>query len=126
MRLSFSAVMLFSMTVAAAPAMASAQNVTQSAITERTDSVSPNRLDAKQVGITRTALDEHTRRAEAAAVTPVTVQSQSRSARGRTLMIVGGAAFLAGLIIGDDAGNAIAIGGAVIGIYGLYLWAQTQ
>jgi hypothetical protein len=42
--------------------------------------------------------------------------------RGETLMIVGGAALLAGLIIGDDAGTVIAVGGAIIGIYGLYIY----
>ena len=46
--------------------------------------------------------------------------------RGETLMIVGGAALLAGLIIGDDAGTVIAVGGAVVGLYGLYLYLQTQ
>lgn len=46
--------------------------------------------------------------------------------RGETLMIVGGAALLAGLIIGDDAGTVIAVGGAVVGIYGLYLYLGTQ
>lgn len=40
------------------------------------------------------------------------------------LMIVGAAAFIAGLIIGGGAGTAIAIGGAVIGLYGLYLYLQ--
>lgn len=42
--------------------------------------------------------------------------------RGETLMIVGGAALLAGLIIGDDAGTLIAVGGAIVGIYGLYIY----
>jgi hypothetical protein len=46
--------------------------------------------------------------------------------RGETLMIVGGAALLAGLIIGDDAGTVIAVGGAVVGLYGLYLYLGTQ
>jgi len=50
--------------------------------------------------------------------------AQTRARRGTTLMIVGGAAFLAGLIIGDDVGTAIAVGGAAAGLYGLYLWAQ--
>lgn len=40
------------------------------------------------------------------------------------LMIVGGAAFIAGLIIGGGAGTAVAIGGAVIGLYGLYMYLQ--
>ena len=42
--------------------------------------------------------------------------------RGEVLMIVGGAALLTGLIIGDDAGTLIAVGGAVVGLYGLYLY----
>jgi len=40
------------------------------------------------------------------------------------LMIVGGSALLAGLIIGDDAGTVIAIGGVVIGLIGLYQYLQ--
>ena len=50
------------------------------------------------------------------------VRSQLR--RSETLMIVGGAIFLAGAIIGDDAGTIIMIGGAGVGIYGLYLYLQ--
>lgn len=40
------------------------------------------------------------------------------------LMIVGGATLLAGAVIGGDAGTIIMIGGAAIGIYGLYLYLQ--
>jgi hypothetical protein len=40
------------------------------------------------------------------------------------LMIVGGAAFLAGAIIGGDPGTIVMIGGAGIGLYGLYLYLQ--
>jgi hypothetical protein len=40
------------------------------------------------------------------------------------LMVVGGAAFVAGLIIGGGAGTAIAIGGAAAGLYGLYQYLQ--
>ena len=40
------------------------------------------------------------------------------------LMVVGGAALLAGLIIGGGAGTAIAVGGAVVGLYGLYEFLQ--
>jgi hypothetical protein len=40
------------------------------------------------------------------------------------LMVVGGAALLAGLIIGGGAGTAVAVGGAVIGLYGLYEFLQ--
>lgn len=40
------------------------------------------------------------------------------------LMIVGGAAFLAGAIIGGSPGTIIMIGGAAVGLYGLYLYLQ--
>jgi hypothetical protein len=40
------------------------------------------------------------------------------------LMIVGGAGFIAGLIIGGGAGTAIAIAGAVVALYGLYLYLR--
>ena len=40
------------------------------------------------------------------------------------LMVVGGGALLAGLIIGNDVGTVIAIGGLVIGLIGLYQYLQ--
>jgi hypothetical protein len=40
------------------------------------------------------------------------------------LMVVGGAALLTGLIIGGNAGTAIAVGGAVVGLVGLYQYLQ--
>jgi hypothetical protein len=40
------------------------------------------------------------------------------------LMIVGGAAILIGAIIGDDAGAFFMVGGAVVGLYGLYKYLQ--
>ncbi|MEO7711789.1 MAG: hypothetical protein ABIV10_02590 [Gemmatimonadaceae bacterium] len=40
------------------------------------------------------------------------------------LMVVGGAALIAGLLIGGGAGTAIAIGGAVAGLIGLYQYMQ--
>jgi hypothetical protein len=44
--------------------------------------------------------------------------------KGTTLMIVGFAALLVGAIIGDDAGTIVMLGGAGIGLYGLYLFLQ--
>lgn len=44
--------------------------------------------------------------------------------RPQTYMVIGGAAFLAGAIIGDDAGTIVMVGGAAIGLYGLYLYLQ--
>ena len=39
-------------------------------------------------------------------------------------MIVGGAAILVGLLIGGGGGGAIALGGAVLGLVGLYQYLQ--
>lgn len=54
----------------------------------------------------------------------IAVQQQRRVGSSKALMIVGGAAFLAGLIIGDDAGAILAVGGAVVGLYGLYTYVR--
>jgi hypothetical protein len=44
--------------------------------------------------------------------------------QGVALMAVGGAGLVAGLLIGDDAGAAIAIGGLVVGVIGLYQYVK--
>ena len=71
----------------------------------------------------------------APAPTPVPADSatallQRRAGQGfgqsEILMIVGGATFLVGAIIGDDAGTIVMIGGAAIGLYGLYQFLQEQ
>jgi hypothetical protein len=41
---------------------------------------------------------------------------------GVGLMILGGAALITGVIIGDKAGTIIAVGGAIVGLYGLYVY----
>ena len=46
--------------------------------------------------------------------------------QSQVLMIVGGAAFLTGAIIGDDAGTIVMLGGAAVGLYGLYLYLQSN
>jgi hypothetical protein len=51
----------------------------------------------------------------------VTVAQARRGTNSTALMIVGGAAFLAGAVIGGDAGTIIMIGGAAVGLYGLYI-----
>jgi hypothetical protein len=68
-------------------------------------------------------------------LTPISADSaaalvQARAGQGfgqsEILMIVGGATFLVGAVIGDDAGTIIMIGGAAIGLYGLYRFLQEQ
>jgi hypothetical protein len=59
-----------------------------------------------------------------ASVTPMDANVMRRPSHssGVGLMILGGAALITGLIIGDDAGTVIAVGGAIIGLYGLYVY----
>lgn len=52
------------------------------------------------------------------------VQQGPPTGQAKLLMVVGGAAFVGGLLIGDDAGTAIAVVGLGIGIYGLYLYMR--
>jgi hypothetical protein len=60
------------------------------------------------------------------AETPYAAAPARRGGYGQpvALMVVGGAALLTGLIIGNDAGAAIAVGGAVVGLVGLYQYLQ--
>jgi hypothetical protein len=44
--------------------------------------------------------------------------------QGFAMMVTGGALLLAGLLIGDDIGTVIAVGGAGIGAYGLYTYLK--
>ena len=59
---------------------------------------------------------------------PTTVNATAARAmgrrEGRVLAIVGGAAVITGILIGDTGGTVIAIGGAAIGLYGLYIWQR--
>jgi hypothetical protein len=57
------------------------------------------------------------------AVNATTARAMGRR-EGRVLAIVGGAAVITGILIGDTGGTVIAIGGAAIGLYGLYIWQR--
>lgn len=58
------------------------------------------------------------------AIAPAPQRRTAQQRRGTTYMIVGGAMLIGGLVIGDDAGTIVALGGLGIGIYGLYLYVQ--
>jgi hypothetical protein len=51
-------------------------------------------------------------------------QARRNLGQARALMIVGAATFLAGALIGGDAGTIIMIGGAGIGLWGLYYYLR--
>ena len=54
----------------------------------------------------------------------VAQQLETPSRESAALMIVGGAALLAGLLIGGGAGTAIAVGGTLLGLYGLWMYVR--
>lgn len=60
-------------------------------------------------------------------VPPISAPAARGSAglgQSEAMMIVGGAAILVGAIIGGDAGTVFMVGGAVVGLYGLYKYLQ--
>lgn len=63
----------------------------------------------------------HTR----ASLAPLSVNAQKANlGQSQALMVVGGAALIVGAIIGDDPGTIIMVGGAIVGLYGLYQYLQ--
>ena len=50
------------------------------------------------------------------------LQDKKKGKNSVALMIVGGAALIVGAVIGDTAGTIVMLGGAGIGLYGLYLF----
>jgi hypothetical protein len=58
---------------------------------------------------------------------PLTVNASAArisSSEGKAAAIVGCALMITGLLVGGDAGTAIAIGGAGLGLFGLYIWQR--
>jgi len=78
------------------------------AVVRRGPSIGSARVAARQVS---------TSRGEA----PVLQEKKSNN-RALALMIVGGAALVIGAVIGDDAGTIVMLGGAAVGLYGLYMF----
>lgn len=64
------------------------------------------------------------RRTAPASTTAAPAARQLGAGRNVALMVVGGAALIIGAIIGGTAGVLIAVGGAVVGLYGLYNYVQ--
>ncbi|MEO7456286.1 MAG: hypothetical protein ABIY52_08485 [Gemmatimonadaceae bacterium] len=60
----------------------------------------------------------------AAPATPAMPMATRNEDQGMKLMILGGAAILTGIVVGGNPGYAISVGGAVVGLYGLYKYLQ--
>lgn len=51
---------------------------------------------------------------------PLMAPTQAGLGQSKAMMIVGGAALIVGAVIGNTAGSLIMVGGAVVGLVGLY------
>ena len=100
---------------AATPAPASAVT---SAPATATDATSPAAPRGPTVASARVA--SHAVTAPIGA--PPVIQNRQSNRNAVALMAVGGAALVVGAVIGDDAGTLVMLGGAVVGLYGLYLF----
>ena len=103
-----------------APASA-AQTLTATPIAPK---VSTAQADPQQrVGPTVAALSVGVH-ASIPAMPAAPARSNAGLGQSEAMMIVGGAAILVGAIVGGNAGDVFMIGGAVVGLYGLYKYLQ--
>lgn len=96
------------------PAAAQAPAPSPAAAAAPTTSFAPT-LAATRLGI---SVEDHA---------PLTINASAARMgprEGRAIALVGGAAVITGILIGGDAGTAIAIGGAGLGLFGLYVWQR--
>ena len=83
-------------------------------------SVAPSDPAPLSVGPTFAAAALSPQLAEPSSAAPMLASSGGLT-NGEKLMILGGVALITGAIIGDTPGTIIMIGGAAVGLYGLYL-----
>lgn len=83
----------------------------------------PSVSSPEHVGPTSAALSVAVRNSIPADAAPAP-KGNAGLGQNEALMIVGGAAILVGAIVGGDAGDFFMIGGAVVGLYGLYKYLQ--
>lgn len=90
--------------------------------------IAPNvpvtQVQQPQVGPTVSALTVGVRNVVPATTTAAPQRSNAGLGQNEALMIVGGAAILVGAVVGGDAGDIFMIGGAIVGLYGLYKYLQ--
>ncbi|MBX6364708.1 MAG: hypothetical protein IRZ00_12640 [Gemmatimonadetes bacterium] len=55
---------------------------------------------------------------------PTLSRAATSNGPGIALMAAGGALFVAGAIVGGDAGTLLMVGGAGIGAYGIYIYLR--
>lgn len=111
--------------VVAAPAAPAAQPTIPTTVTaaDLTAPLPAVQQQARVAGASMTGLRAgvHTRESNA----PLSANAaHANLGQDRALMIAGAAALVVGAIIGGDSGTIIMVGGAVVGLYGLYQYLQ--
>lgn len=91
-----------------------------SAMRSASNDVAPPTLSAALVGMRAGVHARETARPNH----PMAAATHANLGQARAMMIVGAAALVAGAIIGDTPGTVIMVGGAVIGLVGLYDYLQ--
>lgn len=109
--------------VIGAPLRAQAPSLLTSVDSTAPVTLAPAEVAPTAAGPTRDAATVAVRH-HAAADAPAPQPAARGHDRGTALMIVGGAAILTGVVIGNGAGYAISVAGAVVGLYGLYQYLQ--
>lgn len=107
--------------MAAVPGALRAQSVTVSQATQA-ETAAPSSLRDQLMPASAGLMTTAPATAEATAEKAVNQPVMQRRGSGMPYMVAGGALLVAGLLIGGDAGTLVAVGGAVIGAYGLYLY----
>jgi hypothetical protein len=100
---------------ATAPADTSAANVAPQTAPNVTPAPGPTR-EAAAVGVR--AMKPGT------PVDPVPAPKPAETRQNEALMIVGGAALIVGAVIGGSAGTLFMVGGACVGLFGLYKYLE--
>ena len=117
---------------AVAPAALAAQEPAgaagpSAAVAAPTDSAAPAPAPRAAMSLDGTDLRVAAQRpAESTTAAPAIALQERNVGMGQNvaLMLVGAAGLVTGLLIGDDGGTLVAVGGAVIGLYGLYRYLR--
>jgi hypothetical protein len=80
-----------------------------------------SRAEVQQSGVSFSGLRAAAHRADAPLPVPATLSPGGKNlGQARAMMVVGLGGLLAGAVIGDSAGTIIMVGGAIVGLVGLY------
>jgi hypothetical protein len=94
-------------------------------VTDGTVPATDHQHDSLAVGPSRDGLRAGVHLAETARPSqPLAAPNHAGLGEARAMMIVGGAALIVGAVIGDTPGTLIMVGGAVVGLVGLYRYLQ--